>query len=116
MTKKKFKDIFRVETDGQYWIMYKSVQDNDTDFYTGKIKYENGKIAKAPDWDKNHKEECGKALHLSPQPWMTQRYNIGKIKKCRVKSKDIIIYPFPKMEDKVRCRAVEVIEDYEAEK
>jgi len=117
MDKKRYKNLFHVETEknGQYWIMYKSVKDDDTDFWSGKIKYENGKVVECPDWHEDYENECGHGLHLSPQPWMTQRYNIGKIKKCRVKVGDIKIHPTPLMPDKVRCKKVEVIGDYEKE-
>ena len=87
-------------------LLYKSVQKNGTDFYTGKIHYSG--IVQCPDWDNNKERQCGGGFHLSPTPELAQSYNIGKIKKCLVKQKDIVVYPWDIT--KVRCREVEVIE------
>jgi len=88
-------------------LLYKSVKDDNTDFYSGKIKYI-GKVI-CPDWDDNPNRECGGGLHLSPTPELAKSFNNGKIKKCIVEQKNFVVYP--KNIDKVRCKEVEVIED-----
>ncbi len=111
----KFIEKYNVEKDGrESIILYKSVKrENDTDFYTGKIKYENGKLVKAPDWNENFASECGCGLHLSPTSAMALAFNSGKIKKCRVKIKDCRTVKNPQYPTKVRCKEVEVLGDYE---
>jgi DNA-directed RNA polymerase subunit RPC12/RpoP len=90
-----------------FMILYKSVQPNNTDFYTGKIKYEG--TVECPDWNPDKNIQCGYGLHLSPTPELTQRYNVGKVLKCKVALKDIVVHPSDI--SKVRCRRVEVIEE-----
>ncbi len=107
----KFIDIYAVEQDGEDLILYKSVKDDYTDFYTGKIKYEIGKKIVAPDWDDKYKEECGKGLHLSPTPYFALQFNNGKVLKCKVKRKDCRTVKSPTYPHKVRCRQAEVIEE-----
>jgi hypothetical protein len=106
--KEEFLDIYskNMQTDGRV-LLYKSVQDDDTDHYTGKIKYE-GTVRPAK-WDPDGNRQCGDGLHLSPTPQLAQSYNSGKIKKCLVKPEDFVVYPHDIT--KVRCREVIVLED-----
>ena len=86
-------------------ILYKSVNpDTLCDFYTGKIKYE-GTVT-CPDFDPNPERECGGGLHLSPTPELAMSFNQGKVLKCEVALKDIVVYGHNI--DKVRCRKVTV--------
>ena len=87
--------------------MYKSTREDDTDFWSGKIKYKG--MVKCPVWDNDKNRECGDGLHLSPTPMLAKSFNNGKIKKCLVKKKDFVVYP--KNISKVRCKEVEVLED-----
>ena len=87
-------------------ILYKSVNPKTfCDFYTGKIKYENTVIC--PDFDPNINRQCGGGLHLSPTPELALSYNQGKVLKCEVEIKDIVV--FPDDITKVRCKKVKVI-------
>jgi hypothetical protein len=86
-------------------VLYKSVQDDFTDFHTGKIKYDG--IVECPDWDPNPDRECGGGLHLSPTPGFALDYNTGKLLRCEVMPEDISVYPYNIT--KVRCRKVKVI-------
>ncbi len=88
-------------------ILYKSVQPDNTDFYSGKIKYEG--VVECPDWNPDPAIQCGGGLHLSPTPELTQRYNQGKVLKCKVAIKDIVVYGSDIT--KVRCRKVRVLEE-----
>ena len=102
---KTFKEVYPENVvDGEI-ILYKSVSPtNLTDFKTGKIKYEIGKTIDCPDFDPDKNRECGGGLHLSPTPELALNYNQGKLLKCRVKVKDMVIYS--KCITKVRCRKV----------
>jgi hypothetical protein len=104
---KLFADIYKDNLVGKNKItLYKSVNPGTLcDFYTGKIKYE-GTVT-CPDFDPNPERECGDGLHLSPTPEMALRYNEGKVLKCEVALKDIVVYGHNI--DKVRCRKVKVI-------
>jgi len=104
---KSFTEIYKENVTGKTMILYKSVQDNYTDFYSGKIKYEG--IVEAPDWNPDPAIQCGGGLHLSPTPELTQRYNVGKVLKCEVAIKDIVVYGHDIT--KVRCRKVKVLEE-----
>ncbi len=85
--------------------LYKSVNpDTLCDFYTGKIKYA-GTVT-CPDFDPNPERECGGGLHLSPTPELAMSFNRGKVLKCEVALKDIVV--FGRNIDKVRCRKVTV--------
>ena len=89
--------------------LYKSVNpENNTDFYSGTIKYE-GEVA-CPDFDPDINRQCGGGLHLSPLPYMALKYNQGKLLVCEVDINDIVVYP----DDitKVRCKKVTVIGEY----
>jgi hypothetical protein len=88
--------------------LYKSVKPNNTDFYTGKIKYEG--VVVCPDFDPDKNRDCGGGLHLSPTPELTQTFNKGKILECKVDKKDIVVYPYNIQ--KVRCKKVKVLGEY----
>lgn len=107
-----FIDKWNVEKNGEYLILYKSVNSKDNaDFHTGKIKYDIGKIVIAPDWDDKYSDECGKGLHLSPTPFMALQFNNGKILKCKVKKSDCRMVKNPQYPTKIRCKQVEVLEE-----
>jgi hypothetical protein len=102
-----FLECYPKNKDGENIILYKSVNPNTLcDFYTGKIKYEG--IVKCPDFDSNPEIKCGKGLHLSPTPELALQYNKGKILKCQVAIKDIVV--FADDITKVRCKKVKVLE------
>jgi len=107
-TKKTFCDIYKNNMiDDKTIILYKSVKSDNTDFYTGKIKYEG--IVKCPDWNPDASLECGNGLHLSPTPEHALSYNKGKIIGCKVKISDFVVYPYNIT--KVRCKQVEVFSE-----
>ena len=106
-TQKDFLDIYPADKKGDV-VLYKSVRDNNTDFYTGKIKYE-GTVT-CPDWDSDNHRQCGGGLHLSPLPELALNYNQGKLLKCKVNKKDFVV--FPNDITKVRCKKVTVIGEY----
>jgi len=107
-----FIDKWNVEKENNYLILYKSVNPkNNTDFYTGGVKYDIGKTVIAPDWDSKYTGECGKGLHLSPTPFMALQFNNGKVLKCRVKKSDCRMIKNPTYPTKIRCKQVEVIEE-----
>ena len=94
------------QVDGQSIILYKSVNPETLcDFYTGKIKYEG--VVTCPDWNPDKNIQCGNGLHLSPTPEMALNYNNGKVLKCKVALKDIVVYATDI--SKVRCHKVTVI-------
>jgi hypothetical protein len=87
-------------------ILYKSVNPETLcDFYTGTIKYK-GTVT-CPDFDPSPERECGGGLHLSPTPELAMSFNQGKVLKCEVALKDIVVYG--RNIDKVRCRKVKVV-------
>jgi hypothetical protein len=100
---------------GKTMTLYKSVNpETECDFYTGRIKYENGKTVNPDKFDPSTERECGDGLHLSPSPEMALSYNNGKVKICEVAIKDIVVYS--KNITKVRCSKVKVIGDYNPQK
>ena len=101
-----FMDIYQanIQADGRI-LLYKSVQKDLTDFWTGEIKYEG--IVKCPDWDPNPNRECGGGLHLSPTRELALQHNKGVVLRCLVAPNDIVIHPTNIT--KVRCREVEVV-------
>jgi len=98
------KDFFNLcETQNSKIVLYKIVKDDLTDFYTGKIKYENEVVC--PDFNPDKNIERGKALHLSRTILEAKSYQAtGIVLKCLVDKKDIVVYP--KNITKVRCRRV----------
>jgi hypothetical protein len=91
-------------------VLYKITQDNYTDYYTGKIKYEIGTEVICPIFDNDSNRQCGDGLHLSPQISMAKKYNDpGKILKCLVDLGDFVIYQNDLT--KVRCKKVFVLEE-----
>jgi len=109
-----FIGIYDVKERKNKLVLYKFVQENFTDFYTGKITYKVGQIIKCPDWDADENLECGGGLHLSPSIKDCKKFNDSKnghALKCDVDIKDIIVHPNPLYPYKVRCRKVKVIEE-----
>jgi hypothetical protein len=105
-----FCDIYKANMVGKAAItLYKVTKDNFTDHHSGKIKYAPGATVDCPDWDSNKNRQCGGGLHLSPTVDTALRYHQGKVMKCEVKIKDIVVYG-PDI-TKVRCRRVRVIEE-----
>jgi len=106
--KKSFLGIYKknIQEDGRI-LLYKSVKEDNTDFYSGKIKYAG--IVECPDWDADENRQCGGGFHLSPTESLARSYNNGKIKKCLVRLIDFVVHPHDIT--KVRCRKVEVLED-----
>lgn len=93
------------EKENGFLILYKSVNPKtDCDFYTGSIKYELNQDIICPDFDPDKSRECGGGLHLCIYPSTTQLLNEGKILKCLVDPKDVIV--FKDSIGKVRCRKV----------
>ena len=111
MNKKRFKDKWDIKTKGNKWVLYKSTQENDTDFYTGRVSYIAGEETVCKDWDKDKNRECGGGLHLCPHPEQALAFDDGKLKRCLVDPKDIIVCPNPQYPTKVRCKKVFVVED-----
>jgi hypothetical protein len=91
-------------------ILYKIVNNDYSDFYTGKVKYKVGEEVACNDWS-NKDRECGGGLHLSPTPEFAMKYHQGKVLKCKVKIKDIKVYSKCSFADKVRCKKVFVMEE-----
>jgi len=109
-----FVNIYKVKKIKNKLILYKFVQSDYTDFYTGKIKYEVGKVVKCPDWNSNINNECGGGLHLSSSINNCKKFHEsedGHALKCEVDIKDILIHPNPLYPEKVRCREVKVLEE-----
>jgi hypothetical protein len=106
--KDEFLDIYskNIQDDGRI-LLYKSTQGDDTDHFTGKIKYEG--VVHPEKWDGDENRQCGDGLHLSPTASLAKSYNPGKIKRCLVRPEDFVVYPHDI--SKVRCKCVEVIED-----
>ena len=103
---KSFMRAFRLtEKDGTIRL-YKIVQNDCTDFWSGKIKYQGHVVC--PDWYPGTELECGSGLHLSATVRNARAYQSGgKILLCEVRLEDIAVYPYNI--SKVRCRAVTVI-------
>jgi hypothetical protein len=98
-------DIYKKNRiDENHVFLFKSTQEDDTDFWTGKIEYKMGETVACPDWDPDPERQCGGGLHLSPSPQLACSYNFGKLKKCKVAIKDFVVYG--KDISKVRCRQV----------
>jgi hypothetical protein len=107
-TKQDFINIYGTDKQGNV-TLYKSVNPkNNTDFYTGKIKYE-GTVT-CPNWNGDNNLQCGNGLHLSPLPHQALNYNDGKLLECKVNKKDFVVYPYDIT--KVRCKKVTVVGEY----
>ena len=105
-----FLDFYNLTpTKAGYIILFKSVNpETNCDFYTGRIKYEG--TVECPDWNPDPEIQCGHGLHLSATPKDALDYNPnGKILKCKVNIKDIVIYPYDI--SKVRCQKVQVLKE-----
>ena len=88
--------------------LYKITNTEGKDFYTGKIKYEVGKIIKAPDWERT--EVCGNGLHLVD--------DINKIRDItgfrlplRVFEVKIVGKNYVKFDDKIKCEKLRVLKE-----
>ena len=84
-----------IRTEDQIYVyLYKWVDTNYKDFYSGTIDYSKDEI-EAPDWDPNHKGECGKGLHLAFDPWIAFHFDPfreGRMLKFKVPAQYIKIY------------------------
>ena len=106
-----FIDIYDVKVKADKVTLFKSVKNNYTDHYTGKIKHVIGTIIKCPDWDPDINRECGGGFHLSPSIDWCKKFGPGRYLKCEVNIKDIIVHPYPKYPYKIRCREFEILEE-----
>ena len=108
-TLESFLDFYELKpTKAGFITLYKSVNpDTNCDFYTGEIKYEG--VVECPDWNPDVTIQCGNGLHLSATPEDALGYNNGKILKCKVNIKDIVVYPHDI--SKVRCKKVKVLKE-----
>jgi len=82
------------EVEGDYVYLYKWVRTNYKDFYSNSIDYSK-KHVKAPDFDPDYDDECGRGLHLATNPWIALSfYDIhkGRMLKFKVPIKDL--YPY----------------------
>ena len=114
LTLQDFIKIYRVETSNEKLLLYKFVQTDFTDFYSGKIKYEVGTTVECPDWDDDINIECGGGLHLSSSVASCRMFDSssnGHVLKCEVAPIDILVHPKPIFLQKVRCRKVKVLEE-----
>ena len=99
--------------------LFKAVREDYTDFYSGEIKYEIGKVVECPDWDDEFTGECGHGLHLSAIPsgalYFVSTGEKYVLLECEVNLEDIRIYnngkPFYPF--KVRCKKVKVLRKVE---
>jgi len=108
-TKDVFLDIYHENKSEDGIHLYKVVQDDYSDHYTGKIKYRIGKTVKPKIWDPDETRQCGDGLHLSPTPELALSYHQGRILRCLVKIDDFVVYPHDIT--KVRCEIVKVVEE-----
>ena len=95
-------------------FLYKFVQQDYTDFFTGKVKYKVGATIECPDWNTDINKECGGGLHLSPSIEFCKQFNDhpnGRTLKCEVATDDILVHPNPRYPFKVRCKRVKVLEE-----
>jgi len=84
--------------------LYKWVQKDYKDFYTGQIDYSKDEIV-APDWDPDYKRETGRGLHLAVDPWAAFSFHSreeGRMLKFEVPLEDIHYYDGPFMPYLVR--------------
>jgi hypothetical protein len=98
-------------------ILFKAVNIDYTDFFTGKLKYEIGKEIVDPEWDPNYNQECGKGLHFSnSESWLrlyiSKDHDNFKILKVEVDINDCkcipgVIY----FTNQIKARACKVIEE-----
>jgi len=95
-------------------ILYKFVQHDFTDFYSGKTKYEVGKTVTAIDWNPDNSIECGGGLHLCPSIDYCKKFNNSKnghALQCEVNIKDILVHSNPLYPHKIRCKQCKVIKE-----
>jgi len=85
-----------IKAEGEFIYLYKWVDENYRDFFSGTIDYSKDKI-EAYDWNPSNEDECGKGLHLAIDPWTAFSFcsaREGRMLKFRVPLKDI--YPYLK--------------------
>ena len=107
-------NIKRKSKQSKKLILYKFVQNDYTDFFSGKIKYEVGKTTIVPDWNANPNVECGNGLHLSTSIKHCKRFNNSKdghALQCEVSITDIVIHPNPMYPQKIRCKKCFVVKE-----
>ena len=104
-----FLDIYRENKHGNQIYLYKVVQENYTDHFSGLVKYVIGSIVEPEIWNPDENLQCGDGLHLSPTPDLALSYHQGRVLKCLVSPEDFVVYPHDIT--KVRCRRVLVIEE-----
>jgi len=105
---------YDVKTENNKLVLYKFVQNDYTDFHTGKIEYKIGTTVKCPDWNSNADRECGRGLHVSPSIEFCKRFNNsedGHALKVLVDPKDIVVHPNPVCPYKIRCRQLTVVKE-----
>ncbi len=94
--------------------LWKAVQENGTDFHSGKISYL--KEAIAPDWDNKYEDACGKGLHLADSPSGARFFVSGKkfrLIQVSANTKDCICFPGnPRYPMKIRARACKFIKEF----
>jgi hypothetical protein len=109
-----FIGIYDIEKQKNNLILYKFVKTDFTDFYRGRIEYKLGTIVKCPDWISDNKHECGGGLHLGATPKWAKYFNNnneGRLLKCEVAIKDIVVHPNPQYPFKIRCKKLKVLEE-----
>lgn len=108
---KLFCDFYDLEIkkDGNYECcnLYKYVNDDLTDYFSGKLKYVPGTDVYAYDWLDNERIVCGNALHLVAQKKQAEQWNEGgRLLKCTVRLNDMCVFPYNISQ--VRCKMVYV--------
>ena len=100
-------------------ILYKIVNDEYKDHYTGTVNYKTkSDIVECPDWIEDNTIECGNGLHLAPSIHLCKQFNkTGIALKCEVSILDkngnpnILVHENPNSPQKVRCKTIKVIDD-----
>lgn len=65
--------------------LWKCVDENGMDFYSGSINYNSNKEIVCPNWKENYTAECGYALHLADSPSAARGFvSCGKLKTARL--------------------------------
>ena len=105
-----------IKIENDEFHLWKTVQNNGTDFYSGEIQYITDQEIIAPDWQENYNGECGYGLHLSDSPSGAKGFAksedfrllkvLARIADCRVFG-DNPSYPM-----KLRARACRFAKEY----
>lgn len=107
-----FLDFFDIPVVDGFCSLYKRVQADYSDYYTGTYKYHLGSIVTAADWIANDRITCGYGLHLAPTLELSKIWNEGpesRLLLCRVAIDDMSIFPYKIVQ--VRCRQAIVIRE-----